>query len=354
MKKIISILLSLTLVAIAFSGCSASSNSSPAPASTAPQSSSQEPASTGTVRVLQLGHLDPGKENNAYQVFCTLFKQNLQEISGGKFDVDIFSDAQLGGDRAMMEGMKIGTVDMAMITNMNYSTFVPGFMLYDLPYLFPDYETAYAALDDKTITEPMEKQLYDEFGVKFLDWGDSGFRYVINNVRPISTLDDFKGIKLRMPENPLYVETFKALGANPTTMAFSETFTAVQQKTVDGLEITASAINTSGFYEVCKYLSLTRHFYSPIAINISRLIWDDLTEEEQGWFQEAATKTKQEQRIRVQAIEQDLLDEMGKVIAINEVADIESFRNATKSSYDYIREKVGNEPVDQMLKKVGV
>jgi TRAP-type C4-dicarboxylate transport system substrate-binding protein len=138
-------------------------------------------------------------------------------------------------------------------------------------------------------------------------------------------------------------------------MAFSETFTAVQQKTVDGLEITASAINTSGFYEVCKYLSLTRHFYSPIAINISRVIWDDLTEEEQGWFQEAATKTKNEQRLKVQAIERDLLNEMGKVIAINEVADIESFRDATKSAYDLHQAKGrAMNLLNQILKKVGV
>lgn len=311
-------------------------------------------AEAGQARVLQLGHLDPGKDNNAYQVLCTTFKKHLKEVSGGRFDVDIFSDAQLGGERAMMEGMQIGMVDMAIITNNYYSSFAPRFMLFDLPFLFNDYAAARAALDNKTITDPMTKELYDKFGVKFLDWGDSGFRYVVNNIRPINTVADLKGIKIRLPENPLYVETFKALGANPTTMAFSEVFTAVQQKTVDGLEITASAINTANFYEICSYLSLTKHFYSPIAINISRSIWDGLSNEEQGWFLEAAAKAKAEQRVMVEAIEQELLDEMGKTIAINNVEDIAPFREAAAPAFDYLKGRIGKEPVDEFLKTIGI
>ncbi len=305
-------------------------------------------------RVLQLGHLDPGKENNAYQILCVTFKKHLKEVSGGKFDVEIFSDAQLGGERAMMEGMQIGTVDMAIITNMYYSSFVPRFMLFDLPYLFKGYDDARAALDNKAVTGPMEKQLYEEFGVKFLDWGDSGFRYVVNNIRPIRRVADFKGIKIRLPESPIYVETFKSLGANPTTMAFSETFTAVQQKTVDGLEITASAINTAGYYEICKYLSLTRHFYSPIALNMSRSIWDGLTQEEQGWFLEAAARTKKEQRAKVQSIEKGLLDEMGKTIAINEIENIAEFRDTARPAYDYVRGRIGADVVNDYLKTLGL
>ena len=305
-------------------------------------------------QILQLGHLDPGKDNNAYQLLCTTFKKHLVEISGGKFDVDIFSDAQLGGERAMMEGMQIGTVDMAIITNNYYSSFVPRFMLFDLPFLFNDYTAARAALDNKTITDPMTKQLYEEFGVKFLDWGDSGFRYVVNNIRPISKVADFGGIKIRLPENPLYVEAFKAMGANPTTMAFSEVFTAVQQKTVDGLEITASAINTAGYYEVCKYLSLTKHFYSPIAINISRTIWDGLSAEEQGWFTKAAARAKAEQRVLVERIEKELLAEMGKTITINNVDDITPFRDAASPAFEYIKGRIGAEPVDEFLKTIGL
>jgi TRAP-type C4-dicarboxylate transport system substrate-binding protein len=168
-------------------------------------------------------------------------------------------------------------------------------------------------------------------------------------VRPLHTVADFKGIKIRLPESTVYVETFKSLGANPTTMAFSETFTAVQQKTVDGLEITASAIYTAGYYEVCKYLSLTRHFYSPISINISRSIWDKLSPQEQGYFLEAAAKTKAEQRGKVEAIEQDLFKEMGKTIKINDIGDIKEFQKATLPTYDYARGKIGKEIVDKAL-----
>lgn len=305
-------------------------------------------------RVLQLGHLDPGKSNNAYQILCETFQKHLRDVSGGKMDVEIFSDAQLGGERAMMEGMQIGTVDMAIITNMYYSSFVPEFMLFDLPYLFGDYDAARAALDNEAIMAPMRQRLYEKFGVKQLDYGDSGFRYVVNNVRPIRAVADFQGLKIRLPESPIYVETFKALGANPTTMAFSETFTAVQQKTVDGLEITASAISTAGYYEVCSYLSLTRHFYSPIALNISRALWEGMGEEERGWLTEAASRAKKEQRAKVQDIEKGLLDDMGKTIAINDIEDIEEFRKAASPAYNYVRGRIGADAVDAFLKTLGL
>jgi len=349
MKKLISFVITSTIICSMFAGCG--NNTTDVPQSASSTVSSQG-ATSSDMRVLQLGHLDPGKDNNAYQVFCTTFKKNLNEISGGKFDIDIFSDAQLGGEREMMEGMKLGTVDMAIITNSYFSNFVPDFMVFDLPYLFADYNAAYRILDDPDVMDPLKEKLYNDCDVKFLDWGNSGFRYIVNTSRPIVNVEDLKGLKIRLPESPLYVETFKALGANPTTMAFSEAFTAVQQKTVDGLEITASAIYTAGYYEICDYLSKTNHFYSPISINMSRSIWDDLTEEEQGWFMEAAAKTKAEQRVAVEGIEKELFDEMGKAIAINEISSIEDFRDAATPAFDYARGKIGDDLVDLVLSKL--
>lgn len=152
----------------------------------------------------------------------------------------------------------------------------------------------------------------------------------------------------------MYVETFKALGANPTTMAFSEAYTAVQQGTVDGLEITASAINTAGYYEICDYLSLTKHFASPIALNMSAKVWESLTEEEQGWVQEAADLARTAQREIAIENEQKLLDKMADAgCQINEIGDIAEYREAVQPVFDYIRTVVDHpDMLDTVLEKI--
>lgn len=126
-------------------------------------------------------------------------------------------------------------------------------------------------MDNEKIMGPMEKRLYDQWSVKVLSYGDGGFRHTMNNVRPINKAEDMKGMRLRLPETAIYVDAFKAMNANPTTLAFSETFTAVEQGTVDGLELPISSFHSTGYGEICDYLSLTGHFYSPYQMDVSSL-----------------------------------------------------------------------------------
>ncbi len=304
--------------------------------------------------MLQLGHLDPSTDTNAYQIFCEAFKKNLYEISGGTMDVTIYGDAQLGGEIEMFESLSMGDLDMCIITNNYYSNFVKDFMVFDLPFLFSDYAEEDAVVDDPEILGYLQEKVLSEYGVHLLTYADTGFRYVVNNRNPIATVEDLAGLKIRLPETTLYVKTFQALGANPTTMAFSEAYTAVQQGTVDGLEITCSAIYSGGFYQICKYLSKTAHFASPITLNMSDATWQKLTAEQQNMVMEAAQKARDESRVTVRSNVDTMLQEMADAgCQINELEDVTEFQEATSSVIDWIRTEVGDELLDMVLTKLG-
>ena len=304
-------------------------------------------------KTIQIGHVNPSKDDDQYHKTGTLFGQYVAELSGGSIIIDVVSDSQIGGEREMMEGMQTGIVDGSVMTNLTIGLFEPKFHIFNLPFLFADRKEAYAILDDPEVMASLEKVLYEDHQIKFLAWAEGGFRNTIQNIRPINTLTDFKGIKIRLPETPIYVDTFRALGANPTTMAYSETFTAVQQKTVDGLELPIISVRSSGYYEVCKYLSLTGHFYSPISICIARSVWDSLSKEEQGWLQEAAIKMRGEQRQFVQEIEQKFIDEMAKAgLQVNEVKDKAPLRAAVQPVYDKYQKEIGADLINMVSKKL--
>lgn len=350
MKRFLSFVLAAAM-ALSLAACGQSS-ATPAPPADGGDTSTSAPEAEPIM--LQLGHLDPSTETNAYQIFCEAFKKNLSEISGGTMDVTIYGDAQLGGEIEMFEAMTMGDLDMCIITNNYYSNFVKDFMVFDLPFLFASYEQEDAVVDDPDVLGYLQDKVLSEHGVHLLTYADTGFRYVVNNRNPIVTVDDLAGMKIRLPESTLYVKTFQALGANPTTMAFSEAYTAVQQNTVDGLEITCSAIYSGGFYKICKYLTKTAHFASPITLNMSDATWNKLTSEQQDMVMQAAQKARDESRVTVRNNVDSMMKEMEEAgCQINELGDVTEFQEATAPVLDWIRTEVGDELLDIVLEKLG-
>ncbi|MCH1951259.1 TRAP transporter substrate-binding protein DctP [Enterocloster sp. OA13] len=309
---------------------------------------------TDGAKVIQIGHVNSAKADDQYQVLAVYFGEELAKASGGRFAVDILTDSILGGERDMIEGMKMGTVDAALITNFSFGSFVPEFQTFDLPFLFTSRDEAYRILDDETVMEGPKQKLYDDCDVKFLAWGEGGFRSVMNNIKPIESEGDLKGMKIRLPETAIYLDAFKAFASNPTTMAFSETYTAVQQRTVDGLELPISSFYATGYGEVCSYLSLTEHFYSPAAIVISRQTWESLSEEEKTWFQTAAVEAGRRQREFVKEIETDFIGKMEDMgVVVNSVEDKTGFIQASEPVYKTYRDTIGAEYVDMVFRKLG-
>lgn len=308
----------------------------------------------GTVepeRVIQLGHIDPSS-NDPYQKLAELFAEKTTELSGGKIQIDILSDAQLGSETSMIEGMKLGTIDCAIISNFSYSSSIPDFCVFDMPYIFTEEKQAHAVMDNEEITGDLIQKLYDEFDVKILAYGEGGFRSVINTKRAITSPEDFASMKIRVPGNETYLATFAALGANPVSMASSECYTGLQQGTIDGLEQPIGPMYSYKSYEVCKYISLTEHLYNPISLTVSRSLWENLSEEEQGWIQEAAAYAKDEQRKQNITLNEELLQLMKdeKGIAVNEIEDKSSFREAVQPVYDDYIQKFGSDRLDKIVK----
>lgn len=325
-------------------------------------SGSEPLSSAGTVsgnvaepeRVIQLGHIDPSS-NDPYQLLAELFAGKVGELSGGKIRIDILSDAQLGAEASMIEGMKLGTIDCAVISNFSYSSSIPDFCVFDMPYIFTDEKQAHAVMDDQEITGDLIEKLYDEFDVKILAYGEGGFRSVINTKKAITSPDDFASMKIRVPGNETYLATFAALGANPVSMASGECYTGLQQGTIDGLEQPIGPMYSFKSYEVCKYISLTEHLYNPISLTVSRSLWESLTGEEQKWFEEAAAYARDRQREENIALNERLLKAMveEKGIAVNEIADKGGFREAVQPVYDSYVQKFGSGRLDKIEKLVG-
>lgn len=306
-------------------------------------------APAAEARMLQLGHCDTSSPDNGYQILAVEFNRILGEKSGGKFGLEIYGDSILGGERDLMEGLNLCTIDLAIVSNMYVSNFVDDFKVFDLPYIFSNYNEAVAILSNKELLKPMTDKLLSDNNTIHLGAGTIGFRSVINTKRAINVVDDLKGMKIRVPETPSLVKTFQALGANPTTTAWSEAFTAVQQKTVDGLEVTTSIIYTGRYWEICTNLSLTRHLYQPLHLMINAPLWDSLSTEEQGWFASAAEEASVLQVKRIEEMEKSQLDDMdAKGCKVNAIPDIEPFRKACAPVYDYIKDIIGAEIVERV------
>jgi len=248
---------------------------------------------------LVIGHaLSP---TSHYGVGAQAFLDTLADLSGGTFTGEQAPAGQLGGERDMIEGLQIGSLDLVITSTGPLGNFVPEVLALDLPFLFRDYDHARSVLDGE-----IGQELLDAMGendLVGLAWSENGFRHVTNSQRPITTPDDLGGLKLRTMENAVHMAAFEGMGAAPTPMAFPEVFGALQQGVVDGQENPITVITASRFWEVQGYVTLTGHVYSPAVVLASPILFEGLTEEQQGWFMEAARASAAATRAEVDRLE---------------------------------------------------
>ena len=216
--------------------------------------------------------------------------EQVEKLSGGKMKLRTVGGAALGTDVQMQQALIGGAQEMMVGSTATLVGITKEMSLWDTPFLFNSVEEADALLDG-----PVGKKVIDklqEKGLVGLVYWENGFRNTTNSKKPIQTAEDFEGVKLRVMQNPVYLETFKLLGSNPVPMAFSELFPALETKTVDGQENPYTTILSSKFYDVQKYVTATNHVYSPWILLVSKKYWDGLSKDEQKVLMDAAVASR--------------------------------------------------------------
>ena len=280
-KRVLSMCMVLLMLALLLSGC----NKPPEK-----QEESATKSETGTTTrtdetiVLKLAHHNP--IDGAYDVSIKHFANLVNQKTDGKVVIDIYPAAQLGGERDVLEGLKLGTIDMTLNTSALIMNLTPEFGLLDLPFLFEDYEHARAGLEGEG-GQMLADKLLEDHGIRMLASWCSGFRVMLTTHKEIKTLEDFKGLKMRAPETPVYIDMFVALGANPTPIPFGEVYTALQTGVVEGVEVAAEPIYTSKFHEVGKYITRTNHIFSTMCPLINEAKFQSLSPDIQEAILEA-------------------------------------------------------------------
>lgn len=300
---------------------------------------------------IKIGWVTPDNPQDPYAIGANMFKQAVEKNSNGRIEVRLFPSGQLGDEKQMLEGIRFGTVDAGVITNAVVAQVEPSFMVNDLPFLFASEAQAHRVLDG-SVGQSLAKKIQSK-GIVPLAFMEGGFRHMINNVRSVNRPEDVKGIKYRVMQNPVYIDMFSALGGNAVPMAWGETYTAVQQGTVDGLELPIAPIMSLKVDEVTKYLSLTNHTYSMIALLMSKRTFDKLPKGLQAVVLEAGRSSLEPQRKTVAANVAVLTANLEKKgMKVNRVNDMAAFRDAMKPVYEKYRSRVGEDMMDGVLAAV--
>jgi tripartite ATP-independent transporter DctP family solute receptor len=258
-----------------------------------------------------------------------VFADEVDKLSGGKMKIRAFGAASLGSDVQMQQALIGGAQEMMVGSTATLVGITKEMALWDTPFLFNHAQEADAVLDGPVGTKVKAK--LEEKGLVGLVYWENGFRNLTNNKRAVAKLEDLDGIKLRVMQNTVFLDSFKTLGANAIPLPFSELFSALETKAVDGQENPFNTILSSKFYEVQKYLTVTNHVYSPWIVTVSKKFWDGLSAAEKKVLMDAAVKSRDFERkdTRDEAAKA-LADLKGKGMQINELSAAEAGRMRDK------------------------
>jgi tripartite ATP-independent transporter DctP family solute receptor len=288
---------------------------------------------------LRLAHVV--NEQDGFHLAAVKFKELVADRTEGAVNIDIYPNASLGDERTLLEGMQIGTVDMGVITNGPVANFVEEMSVFELPFLFSSPQAAYAVLDGPIGQELLDK--LSDVNLKGLAYAERGFRNLTNSKHEVNAPEDLDGLRIRVMENPVYVDTFRALGANAIPMAWTEALTAMQQGTIDGQENPVNVVHSFKLNETQKYMTLTRHTYAPAIFVMGMPAWNKLPEAAQDVLTEAAQEASEyERELNADMASRQLADLREAGMQINDSPDIKAFQAAVKPVYEKYGEKFGD------------
>jgi tripartite ATP-independent transporter DctP family solute receptor len=245
------------------------------------------------VKMMYLAHTLP--QTHPVHKGILEFKNTLKIKSGGKIDVKIFPDGQLGSEREVLELLQIGSVAVTKVSAATLSNFVPEYHVLGIPYLFRDKQHQFDVLESEVGKSILEKG--SKFWLRGLCYYDAGSRSFYTSNKAIRTPEDLKGLKIRVMNNQMAINMVNSLGGSATPMSFGELYTAIQQGVVDGAENNPPSFVSSNHYEVSKYYTLDQHSSVPDVLLIGTKYWNTLSDQEKNWVQEAADESAQAQKV---------------------------------------------------------
>ena len=350
MKRTLALFLALVMV-LALAGCGGQSAGT-APAQTQTQSQAQtqssgsevESTKPAEVKNITIGHTF-GETNMLHQGILR-FKELIEEKSGGTITVTVHGNSALGSDAEMIQQVRLGSLDAQPISLPFVSGEYPQCGIDQLPFLFDSAEKAYAAYDGD-LGAAIEEEVFTKLGItKIGNVMGQGFREFTNNVRPITTPDDMKNIKFRTTESKVRIAMFESCGASVITMPLSELFTSLQNGAVDGQENPLSTIDSNGFFEVQKYLSLSDHIFVANFMVMNTNKWNSFTAEEQAMIKECWNEAADYERGLLSDSTETFLNKFRDAgMQINEV-DKEAFVKAVEPVWESYISEFGSEWID--------
>ena len=261
--------------------------------------------------------------------------KKLEAATNGRLSIQMYPSMQLGGEKEMIEQAQVGALAIARISVGPMGPIVPEMNVFNLPFMFRDDAHMEKIIDGPIGDELLKKLSESKANLIGLCWMNAGTRNVYNSKKPIQTVDDLKGLKIRMMGNPVFVDTMNSLGGNGVSMGFDQLINAMQTGVVDGAENNYPSYESGQHYRYAKYYSKTGHLMIPEILVFSKKIWDELSKEDQALILKFAKEAQQEERKLWYDREKESLKKMAEAGAIvNEVADKKPFQTAVKPVWD--------------------
>ncbi len=290
--------------------------------------------------VMRIAHAMP--TTHGYHIWAEKFRDELNKLVGNRVDVKVFPNAQLGKETEYIEGMKLGTIDGTVFGR--HGQIDPRLDVLNLPMIYRDDAHVDAVLRrNNPVQQQIDQIMYDK-GIKVLGWGELGFRHITTRNTPVNKASDLKGVDIRVPNVEPWLVAFRAWGANPTPIDFSELYSALQQGVVKAQENPPEIIFTSKLFEVQKYLNLTSHANIPSEMVLGRAYWEKLPKDLQEAVMKAASISRDEQVRLAREANAKLVDELAKK-GMTVVRDVDraSFEAGAMESYVKFEDKIGKD-----------
>ncbi|KXF75897.1 C4-dicarboxylate ABC transporter substrate-binding protein [Paramesorhizobium deserti] len=304
-------------------------------------------------KVLKYTHYQPGRPDQPKHAAALAFEKCVEDTTDGSIDVQIFPAGQLGNATTALEGLRLGTLEMAVVHDGGISSVYRPFDVFALPYIFPDHETAYKVLDG-AFGKEFADAMREETGIRLLAYADNGIRHFTNSKHPIKTPGDMKGLKMRVQPAPVFISLVESLGASASAIDWAELPAALAQGTVDGQENGVTNIMAASLYQSQKYATLDGHVYSLHAYLIGDTFYEGLTDVEKKAIDSCVVQARDIHRDMTRAQDlsaQKVLTEAGMEVYVPTAEEIAAFRDIAQPAVQkQLEGSIGAEWVSKLLK----